>query len=799
MIPAPRNAPPGFDWIVQVKTWELIDNSIAVNVQTAKGKQARIIFRVINPWIWQFIFFPPDVKYDTMDEIVKPIVDKKIKLNLTDNDGFLRITGSRLTLLISKGPWSFSFQDKKDNDLVRENPGDIDGLGQPFVQNLGYIEQEGQINTVTESFHLKPDEHLYGLGEKFTRLDKVGQKIVTWTMDALGSTSERSHKNIPLLISTRGYGLFLNSSARITWELGTESTQSYSIFQESPFLDAYLIYGPKPAIILSRYADLTGHAPVPPKWSFGLWISSAGTYRDQKSVMKLSDGIEQHSIPADVLHIDTWWMRRRKYCDFIWDRHAFPEVEELIQNLKQKKLKLSLWIQPYISIESELFEIGKQRGYFLKRPDGDVYVIDYGLSLAPVPDGIVRLAEDKQGWNAPVALVDYTNPEAYRWFQDLARPVMKMGANVYKTDFGEDVPEDAVFYNGQTGATMHNLYPLLYNKAIFEVVQQEKSHGLVWARSGFAGSQKFPVCWSGDPAVDWDSLAATIRGGLSLAFSGIPFWSNDIGGYRGIPSLELYVRWAQFGLFCSHSRMHGDSPREPWFFGETALRIVRKYIHLRYRLFLYLYSTAIESHRTGMPVIRPMPLLFPEDPNCHSLDLQYMFGPWLLVAPMYNDFDSRWIYLPKGKWIDFFNGKIFEGPANIWYKAPLSKLPLFVRSGAILPMMRKSFRIPKGRINPLIVEVFPAENTNYELWEDEGKTVFHCSKSEKEIILRITGKFVRNYILHFRTIKNIKEARIETEGKLKLVDKLKIKNIRNGIELSLNRIKEAKIIFDTGV
>ena len=176
-----------------------------------------------------------------------------------------------------------------------------------------------------------------------------------------------------------------------------------------------------------------------------------------------------------------------------------------------------------------------------------------------------------------------------------------------------------------------------------------------------------------------------------------------------------------------------------------------------------------------------------------------MFGPWLLVAPIYNDSDSRWIYLPKGKWIDFFNGKIFEGPANIWYKAPLSKLPLFVRSGAILPMMRKSFRIPKGRINPLIVEVFPAENTNYELWEDEGKTVFHCSKSEKEIILRITGKFVRNYILHFRTIKNIKEARIETEGKLKLVDKLKIKNIRNGIELSLNRIKEAKIIFDTGV
>jgi alpha-D-xyloside xylohydrolase len=374
-----------------------------------------------------------------------------------------------------------------------------------------------------------------------------------------------------------------------------------------------------------------------------------------------------------------------------------------------------------------------------------------------------------------------------------------MGADVYKTDFGEDVPADAVFNNGQTGVTLHNLYPLLYNKAIYEVVEQEKGYGLVWARSGFTGSQKYPVCWSGDPAADWDSLAATIRGGLTLAFSGIPFWSNDIGGYRGIPSPELYVRWVQFGLFCSHSRMHGDSPREPWFFGENALRIVRKYILLRYRLFPYIYCTAIESHRTGMPVIRPMPLLFPEDPNCHSLDLQYMFGPWLLVAPMYNDSDSRWIYLPKGKWIDFFNGKIFEGPANIRYKAPFSKLPLFVRSGAILPMMRKSFRIPKGRINPLIVEVFPAENTNYELWEDEGKTVFHCLKSEKEIILRITGKFARNYILHFRTIKNIKEARIETRGKLNLVDKVKIKNIRNGIELSLNRIKEAKIIFDTGV
>jgi alpha-D-xyloside xylohydrolase len=758
----PYDAPKGFDWIAGARDWQVENDALIISLLTRSEKSAAIMFRVEQPAVWRITFFPPGVLPEYREPVAARPVLTPLPLEVEKSAGGLLVRGADLALEIRFRPWLVRFLKSAGEEVFGENPDDVDGLGRPFVLPLGYVARNGIITEISESFKLRPGEHLFGLGEKFTALDKAGQRIISWTQDALGSTSERSYKNIPFLWSNRGYGLYLDSAARITWDLGATSCQSATIRIEDNVLDAYLVSAESPARILDHYASLTGRAPVPPKWTFGTWLSSGGTHRTQEEVQKLVSGLERHELPADVIHIDTWWMRERKYCDFQWDREAFPRPEVLIEVLHRLGLRLSLWEHPYISVESELFAAGKEKGYFIRRPDGDIYVIDYGLSLAPKPDGRIRPASGKDSWNAKVAIVDFTNPEATGWFKDLHRPLLKMGVDVFKTDFGEDIPADAVFANGKTGAAMHNLYPLLYNRAVFEVTQEEKGYGVVWGRSAFAGSQQVPLVWSGDPAADFQSLASTIRGGLSAGLSGLPFWSNDIGGYRGMPSAELYIRWAQFGLFCSHSRMHGDSPREPWAFGEEAVSVVRKYALLRYELFPYIYSTAFEAGLKGLPVIRALPLVFPDDPNVHDKDFEYMFGPWLLVAPVLEAGGKHEVYLPEGAWFNYWTGEELEGPKNLRLHVPLDVLPLYVHGGAIIPRMQRAWRIPEERVDPLILEVWPHGQSSYNLYEDEGVTEFRCDQGKDEITFEWSGPLPRQMILHFKGINKAKRITIAT-------------------------------------
>jgi alpha-D-xyloside xylohydrolase len=743
----PYDAPPGYDWVRRMSAWKKEKGALIVDLETAWGRPARLRIESAAKDIYRWTFVPGGAALRRQPTgIIENRPAGRDAGTVKERPGGIALVGPRLSFEIHADPWFLRIVDRRGREVLGENPGDVDGLGRPFVPPLGYVRDGRRVSSVIQSFHLHPDEHLYGLGEKFTGLDKSGQRIVSWTRDALGSTSERSHKNIPFLWSTRGWGLVLDSGARITWEMGTRSCQSFTIEAEYGIFDAYLILGPEPERILSRYSALTGRAPVPPKWSFGLWLSSGGTYRTQDEIERLIDGALERGLPFDVVHIDPWWMRWRQYCDFRWNREAFPDPDGLIRKLHGLGLKLCLWEHPYISIESDLFALGKRKGYFARRPNGEAYVIDYGLSLAPRPDGSVRRAARSDSWNARVAIIDLTNPEAVAWFKDLHRPLLRQGVDVFKTDFGEDIPADAVFHDGRTGAVLHNLYPLLYNRAVSEVTREERGYGLVWSRSGTAGSQRYPVCWSGDPAADWDSLAATIRGGLSIGMSGVPFWSNDIGGYRGKPSPDLYVRWAQFGLMCSHSRMHGDGPREPWIFGDEALKIVQKYVRLRYRLFPYLYSLAHEASKTGLPILRAVPLAFPGDPCAHGLDHQFMIGPWLLAAPIFNAEGRRAIYLPAGLWFDFWTGRPIDGPRSFDIKVPLAKMPLYVRAGAIVPTMKPALRIPETKIDPLIVEVWPGDSAEFRFYEDAGKTDFRLSWDGRRAKLGWTGKRGKNDI-----------------------------------------------------
>lgn len=707
----------GHDPIAAVTGWRLAarrGEALELDLRTVAGRTARLVASAVAPETWKISLVPESVPAPRPTPMVVPRVTRPIRLSAKPSkNGRLIITGPELPLEIGLDPFGIRFLDREGLVALTDNTDDVDGLGRPAVPRLGFAAGAGRAPAVTASFHLRPGERIYGLGEKFARLDKAGQRIVSWTVDALGSTSERSHKNVPFLWTTYGAGVFLDTGARIVWDLGTTSLRSWTFMAETPALDMYVFHGPRPDRILAAFTALTGRAPAVPDWSFGLWMSSGGTYRDQAAIEALLDGIERHRLPAAVVHIDPWWMRWRKYCDFEWDRRAFPDPEGLIRRVHGFGLKLCLWEHPYVSIESELYESGKEKGYFALRPDGSVYVIDYGLSLAPRPDGQVRIAGKSETWNAPVAVIDLTNPAARAWFKDLHRPLLRMGVNVFKTDFGEDIPEDARFHDGSTGREMHNLYPLLYNAAVFEVTEEEKGRGLVWSRAGTAGSQRYPVCWSGDPASDWDSLAATVRGGLSAGMSGLALWSHDIGGYRGRPDPELFVRWAQFGLFSSHSRMHGDSPREPWLFGDKALAIVRKYAALRERLLPYIRKAAREASETGMPVLRALPLAFPDDPNAAAWDHEYMFGPSLLVAPVIHkieDLERRpggrtgpprmAVYLPPGDWIDHWTGRRYRGPAVIERMVPLSVMPLYVRSGARIPMRGRNRRGKRRSAQP---------------------------------------------------------------------------------------------------
>lgn len=785
MLKKPHNAPEGFDWITGFDQWALEDDILTIHANTAKGDFAKITFRAVMPDVWRFTFAPLDATLLETPVLLDQNPDLQT-LTVTETTTGLALSCGRLTLKLGREPWSLRFEDEHGFDVLRENPSDIDGLGRPFVFPLGFVKEGDRITHVSESFHLRQDEQLYGLGEKFTPLDKVGQRIISWTQDAFGSTSERSHKNIPFMMSTRGYGLLLDTGARITWDLGTISCQSAMILSETDTLDAYIFYGPAYLDILNQYADLTGRTPLPPKWTYGLWVSSGGTYRDQDTMQALVDGLETYDIPADVVHIDPWWMKWRTYCDFRWDREMFPDVEGMIEEWHNRGLKICLWEHPYISIESDLYDYGRERDYFLKRPDGEVYIIDYGLSLAPRPDGIVRLATEDTSWNARVAVVDLTHPDAYRWFQDLHRPILQMGIDIFKTDFGEDVPHDAVFSNGETGATMHNLYPLLYNQCVFEVTQEERGYGAVWGRAGAAGIQRYPVCWSGDPAADFDSLACTIRGGLSIGMSGVTLWSNDIGAYRSMPSPRLYVRWAQFGLLCSHSRMHGDSPREPWVFGDEALDIVRRYVKLRYQLFPYLYSTSHQAVIKNLPVLRAMTLAFPDDPNTYGKDLQYMLGDDMLVAPIYDEGESRTVYLPEGAWVDYWSNDVICGPTNIRVHAPLDCLPMYVRQGAVIPMMPPSNRIPEGQIDPLILTVYPSAQISGHLHEDEGVSQFSGHQDDKQLTFSWKGAFSRQFIIRLVGLQQPQDVSGGSVSGWQMVDD-------NTLEIELSASKDGEI------
>jgi alpha-D-xyloside xylohydrolase len=609
---------------------------------------------------------------------------KEVDVSVSEGDGDLHLTTHRLRLTIGLDEWSFEVTDREGRILLTEQRRDQTAKTETRARPLGYDEElvnrwPYRSTNAGTSFTLRSDEHVLGLGEKFIEFDKRGQRVESWVTQPNGSESEAAYKNVPFYLSTRGYGLLVDTVRKVTFDVGASSSVSTQVSVDDDSFQYVFFHGPSFKTILDNYTALTGRPGRVPKWSLGVWMSRLG-YESREELEAVTDRLREEEMPCDVVHLDPPWLADSRLCDLEWDREAFPDPEGMIEDLHDRGFRLSLWEYPYLLTRTHSIEEAFDRGYLVNDAGGSPYLL-----------GRLSWGGDRGG------IVDFTNPEAREWWKEKHRDLVEMGVDVFKTDFGEYLPGDAILHNGKSGRAMRNYQAHRYTQTVYEAIEEADPDRtpLLWARPGWAGGQQYPVHWGGDPNTTFEAMASSLRGGLSLLCSGYAFWSADIGGFHGEPSRELYIRWAQFGLLGnSHARFHGTTPREPWHYGEEAANIVRRYAEERYRLLPYLYSYAERAPETGLPVVRPLVLEFQTDRAVYDIADQLMLGENILVAPVLTEDGQVEVYLPDGEWVDYWNGDRYRGGRTLRLVVDLDKMPVFVRAGSIVPTSEPTLHVP---------------------------------------------------------------------------------------------------------
>lgn len=588
---------------------------------------------------------------------------------VTETEDWVQVDCGQVRLRIQRRPFSLQVFDTDGRRVLRtaERLRQVAGfpMAPPVLFTSGRVELQAE---------LAAQEDITGFGEQFSRLVKNGQQLVLRVEDALGTGTGRAYKPVPVWHSTAGYTALLNTGAQVVADVGHQRASVLSLQVPGEELDLVLTAGADPRERLREYTEITGRASVPPLWAFGYWMGRC-RYHSATEMLEVARTMRRHQVPCDVLHLDPdWLVTDRLNTDFIWNTDRFGDRAEFVAALAEQGCRLSVWELPYLDPHSPRYAEAAEAGYLVTDESGQIAEV----AGTPTPDGRHR------------ALVDFTHPAARSWWQHLHEDFLDDGVAVFKTDFGEGLPDDAALADGTPAVHAHNLYPLLYNRAVSEHIGAHTGRApLVWGRSGWAGSHRYPGQWGGDAESTVAGLQATLRGGLSYALSAPGFWSHDIGGFFG-PELTpgLYVRWTQLGALSPLMRAHGLRPREPWEFGAQALAICRDWIRLRYSLLPYLWQAAHRSAAAGLPMLRPLALEFPADRFAAMIDDEFLLGEDLLVVPILDDgleSVTREFYVPEGEWVDLQSGSVLTGPGFHSRTVGLEEMPVLVRAGTVLP------------------------------------------------------------------------------------------------------------------
>ncbi len=559
---------------------------------------------------------------------------------------------------IQKYPFRIVIKDAKGKVLTQTRHNIDNDSTQVKLLPFSFIKRgSDNSRSINPVFLLSPGERIYGCGESFTSLNKVGQKVHLSVTDPQGPETDGMYKPVPFYFSNRGYGIFMHTSAPVTADFGASYIGAQRLFMADEQMDFFIFFG-EPKDILNEYTNITGKSPMLPLWSFGTWMSRI-TYFSQDEGLEIARQLRKHKIPSDVIHFDTGWFGVDWQCDYEFAKERFKDPVGMLKQLSKDGFHTCLWQLPYFTPKNRFF------------PE----IIEKGLHVVNAAGGMP--VED--------AVLDFSNPATVSWYQSKIEGLMKQGVSTIKCDFGEAAPYNGFYHSGKGGLYEHNLYPLRYNKALWEVV--ERSHpgeGIIWARSAWAGSQRYALHWGGDAATNNIGMLGDLRGGLSFGLSGFSFWSHDMGGFVTASPEDIYRRWLPFGFLSSHTRAHGAPPTEPWLISESFTEAFRACAEMKYKLMPYVYAQAKDCSERGLPMVRALLVEFPQDPGAWLVEDEYMFGSQMLVAPLMESGNSRTVYLPKGKWIDYQTGKVYAGG---YQTIEAGRIPaiILVRDGSIIP------------------------------------------------------------------------------------------------------------------
>ena len=662
--------------------------------------------------------------------------------NLSETPDTITLATSEIEVVIHRSPLLIDFRDARTHKLINgdEQPMAYDAKG--LLAGMMFDPKAGMF--VAAAKRLGFDEHFYGLGEKAARLDKRRGFFVNWNSDTPGYTEGRDpiYQTIPFYLGLQNgaaYGIFFDNSYRSYFDFGRSSQQRAWFGAEGGELNYYFFYGPSVKKILSRYADLTGHMPMPPLWALGNQ-QSRWSYYPETMVEEVVRQYRERDLPLDVIHLDIDYMQG--YRVFTFDTSRFPNPKDLADRLGRQGVKLVAIVDPGVKYQSPaknapppgprnpelelqnqryyVFDEGLAKKYFQHRKNGELFI--------------------PRVWPGESVFVDYTLPEARRWWGDLHRAYLDNGVAGIWNDMNE--PSDFVDQAGKnqldvisydegensTHAKNRNVFALLEARATYEGLARlrPRQRPFVITRAAYAGIQRYSTMWTGDTNSTWEALALNVPMFTTLGLSGEPFVGSDVGGFIGRGNGELLVRAYQISFlapFCRNHKVIDGYDQEPWRFGKYYEDIIRKYLKLRYQLLPFLYTTLEESHRTGTPLFRPLMLNYQDDENTYNLDDEFMIGEDVLVAPIVKpDVTARLVYLPKGTWYDYWTNKKYEGGTMVRVEAPLENVPMFVRGGAIIPLSPPMNYVGEKRVDPITFAIYPDDkgSASTALYEDDG-------------------------------------------------------------------------------